>query len=270
MEASLAGVRALVTRPQGQGIALAQAIGEGGGVAVEFPLIEISPLGEDDAAERATRDAVLDGLGRFSVAIFASSNAVRALLAELECRGAHLPPTLRCLAIGSATARCLRDAGIACDAGEVTMDSEELLLLPELAALAGRQVVIFRGLGGREHLARELTARGARVTRCALYRRSRPTTACAQLPGLLARERINTVLLSSGEGLENLLSLLGKDAAGTIMARIVVVTPGERVAALARAAGLKTVYAAVNATDTAMLALLRSVAASIRERTSTA
>ncbi len=267
MTASLAGVRALVTRPPGQGEALAQAIRDAGGVALEFPLIEVVPLAED---ERATLTGVLAALDRFTIAIFVSSNAVRALLAELRRSERTLPATLRCLAVGAATARCLREAGIACAAGATTMDSEELLALPELGAVAGQQIVIFRGIGGREHLARELTARDARVTRCALYRRRAPSVAPGQLPALLERERINAVLLSSGEGLANLLALLGKDAAGTIMPRIVIVTPGERVASLARAAGLQLVCAAANATDAAMLALLRAVAVSICERTPTA
>ncbi len=270
MDGPLAGIRALVTRPAGQAAALAQAIRAAGGVAVEFPLLEIAPLATDDHAERTTLAATLDTLDEFAIAIFASSNAVCALLDELQRAGRRLPAALHCLAVGAATALRLREAGIACVGGAATMDSEELLARPELAAVAGQQIVIFRGVGGREHLAHELKARGASVTRCALYRRRAPASSPAQLREVLTRECINTVLLSSGEGLTNLLALLGGSAAGTIGSQLAVVTPGERVASLTRSAGFATVHAAANATDEAMLALLRAVAAPIRERTPTA
>lgn len=270
MTASLAGVRALVTRPAAQCARLAEAIRAAGGVAVEFPLIEIAPLADEDHAERAQLAAVLATLERFDLAVFVSSNAVRILLEELHRSGRSLPATLRCVAVGSATARALREAGVGCLAGATTMDSEELLALPELQDVAGLQVVIFRGVGGREHLAGVLAARGASVTRCALYRRRLPPGEPGALADLLRGERINVVLLSSGEGLANLLALLAEDAAGTILQRIVIVTPGERVAELARAAGLPSVCAAANATDAAMLALLRAVAVSTRKRTPTA
>lgn len=270
MDAPLAGIRALVTRPAGQAAALAQAIRAAGGFALELPLLEIEPLGADDHAGRAALAATLDALDRYAIAIFVSSNAVRMLLAELQRAARSVPATLRCVAVGGATARCLREAGIDCSAGAAAMDSEELLAHPALAAVGGQRIVIFRGVGGREHLARELAARGARVDCCALYRRRAPALAPGELPALLARERIDALLLSSGEGLANLLALLGEEAAGTIAARIAVVTPGERVAALARAAGFTNVHAAVNATDVAMLAALGAVAASIRQRTPTA
>lgn len=270
MDGPLAGIRALVTRPAGQAPALVQAIRAAGGVAVGFPLLEIVPLAIDDHAERATLAAVLNALDEFALAIFASHNAVQALFDELQRTGSRLPSALRCLAVGAATALRLHEAGIACVGGEATMDSEELLARPELTAVAGQRIVIFRGVGGREHLADELTARGASVTRCALYRRRAPASSPAQLHAVLTRECINTVLLSSGEGLANLLALLGRSAAGTIGSQFAVVTPGERVASLARSAGFATVHAATNATDAAMLALLQAVAAPIRERTPTA
>lgn len=265
MSASLAGLRVLVTRPAGQSAALVQAIGNAGGVAVELPLLEIVPLGPSDRAERALCAGTLATLEDFSIAIFASTNAVRALNAELLTAGRRLPATLRCLAVGAATARCLNEAGVACAAGAASMDSEELLARPELAAVRGERIVIFRGVGGRELLASELRARGADVVCCALYRRRPPSLAAGQLREFLVRERINVVLLSSGEGLANLLALLDGEAAGTI-GQLAVVTPSERVAIAARAAGLMNVHAAMNATDAAMLAMLRVVAASIRNR----
>ena len=64
-----------------------------------------------------------------------------------------------------------------------------------------------------------------------------------------------------GEGFTNLLGLLGRDLAGTMAGRITLVVPGERVAQLARTSGFMRLEIAANATDEAMLAALRGLAA---------
>jgi uroporphyrinogen-III synthase len=261
---ALAGIRALVTRPAGQGASLAAAIRADGGEAWEFPLLEIVPLDVGDAQAQAVAADTLRTLGSFDVAIFVSGNAVGQLLARLQALGLCWPARLRALALGRATARRLRDAGIDCASGTGAMDSEELLANEALAAVAGRRIVIFKGMGGRELLARELAARGADVTECALYRRRMPATSRAELGEALRARAVNVLLLSSAEALANLLGLLGGDVAGTIAPELVVVAPGERVADRARAGGLRAVHAAANATDAAMLAALARLAATFR------
>ena len=114
MDGALQGIRALVTRPAGQGGALVAAIRAAGGEAHEFPLLEVVALGVQDAQARATVDDTLGRLGSFDAAIFISTNAVRALLARLADSARTWPTQLQCFAIGSATAQCLREAGIGC------------------------------------------------------------------------------------------------------------------------------------------------------------
>jgi uroporphyrinogen-III synthase len=264
MREDLAGIRALVTRPAAQAAALAAAVRAAGGQAWEFPLLEIAPLDAGDVQANAAVADTLRELASFDLAIFISGNAVRELLARLRGSGRDWPARLACLAVGSATARSLREAGIDCASAATAMDSEELLAHAAIAAVASRRIVIFKGVGGRELLARELAARGARVTECALYRRRLPATSAAELLGALRAHAVNALLLSSGEALANLLGLLGGNAAGTIAPELVVVTPGERLAGQARAAGFRTVEVAANATDAAMLAALRRLAVTFR------
>ena len=270
MGGALQGIRALVTRPAGQAGPLVAAIRAAGGEASEFPLIEIVPLEARDARAGAAIDATLERLETFDAAIFVSTNAVRALLARLADRERAWPARVQCLAVGRATAQCLREAGIDCASGAATMDSEELLAHPALAAIAGRRIVIFKGVGGRELLARRLAERGATVTECALYRRRLPATASREkLHALLEARAINVVLLSSAEALAHLLGLPGADTAGTIPPDLALVAPGERVAAQARDAGFRAVEPAANATDAAMLAALERLAATLRRRVHT-
>ena len=270
MAGALRGIRALVTRPAGQAGPLVAAIRAAGGEACEFPLLEIVPLTPADATATAVVADTLARLDTFDAAIFISTNAVRALLARLAALGRRWPARTPCYAIGRSTARSLREAGIACESAAATMDSEELLAHPALAAVAGRRIVIFKGVGGRELLARSLAGRGAAVTECALYRRRLPPAASREtLRALLAAEGINVVLLSSAEALTGLLRLPGAGAAGTIPADLTLVTPGERVAAAARDAGFAAVVPAANATDAAMLAALEVLAATLRRRVHT-
>lgn len=256
MARPLEGMSVLVTRPAPQGEKLVAAIREAGGTALAFPLLEIRELDRDPSV-----DAVFDRLDGFDIAIFISANAVRAALGRWRERGSAWPATLMCLAIGSATAQALAREGIAATSAAVAMISEELLALDALAQVAGRRIVIFKGAGGRDLLATSLRARGAHVSECGLYRRVAPATPPAELARQLAHNGVDTVLISSGEGLSNLLGLLGGDLAGTMAGRITLVVPGERVAQLARASGFMRLEVASNATDEAMLAVLRGLAA---------
>ena len=250
----LRGIVALVTRPAGQGAALASAIRAAGGEALECPLLDILP----QPLEAATLARLLT---ESSTAIFISTNAVAAALAAVREAGLVWPPGLRALAVGSATRDALIRAGIAAQAGEGTaMNSEELLCHPALAQVQGQGILIFKGEGGRELLAEALRARGARVEECALYRRSLPDGASALLETLLDSHRVNTFLASSGETLAHLLGLLGRMPAGKVPTEACFVVPGERVAAEARHRVPAPVVMARNASDAAMLEALATLA----------
>ena len=250
----LRGIVALVTRPAGQGAALASAIRAAGGEALECPLLDILPL----PLEAATLARLLT---ESSTAIFISTNAVAAALAAVREAGLVWPPGLRALAVGSATRDALIRAGIAAQAGEGTaMNSEELLCHAALAQVQGQGILIFKGEGGRELLAEALRARGARVEECALYRRSLPDGASALLETLLDSHRVNTFLASSGETLAHLLGLLGRMPAGKVPTEACFVVPGERVAAEARHRVPAPVVMARNASDAAMLEALATLA----------
>jgi uroporphyrinogen-III synthase len=111
-------------------------------------------------------------------------------------------------------------------APQSSADSEALLSLPELRDVAGRRVLVFRGEGGREVLAAELTARGARVEYAECYRRERPSADARPLIEAWRRGEVHAVTAFSVEAVENLWTLL----AGAPLAETPWFVPHARIA----------------------------------------
>jgi len=237
----LAGRRIVVTRPQGHGEALAASIRQAGGEALEIPAIEILA-----SADLASFNAVADRLESFDCAVFVSRNAVRKALALLGERRSQRPwpARLRVAAIGEGSRGELEARGLArviAPAGRA--DSEALLALPEFTAVAGKRFALFRGEGGRQHLAETLLARGAVVEHAPCYRRALPAAGSAQLAAALAGGAVDAILLSSGEGLANLLEMLGAGGPQRLAA-VALFVPHARVADEAARRGLARVIVA--------------------------
>src|SRR5215468_2017159 len=169
----LAGVGIVITRPARQAASLAAEIAALGGNPLIFPSIVILPPSDRGPLESAQRT-----LADFDYAIFVSANAVEYGVGD----PAAWPRHLVAFAPGPGTASALTGAGIPdVRMPKTTMDSDGLLALPEFAEVAGKNVVIFRGSGGREVLRDALLARGARVVQVDCYRRSRPSASPAGL-----------------------------------------------------------------------------------------
>jgi len=178
-----------------------------GAKAVRFPVIEILP-GRDQALIRQ----LISRLGQFDIAIFISSNAVRFTMGLLQDQCSR-PKGLHIAAIGRATAVALEQSGWGADlVPESTFNSEALLDMPQLQDVTGRNIIIFRGEGGRELLGDTLVKRGARVEYANVYRRALPglDTKEALQPWMQADNR--AVIVTSQEGLDNLVTLLDAEA----------------------------------------------------------
>lgn len=242
----LAGKRVVITRPRGQAENLAQLVREAGGEPVCVPAIEILPL-----ADAAPFHALAARLAEFDLAIFVSRNAVRRALELLG--GKPWPAGLKVATVGQGSREELEQRGFSgVIAPAAKSDSEALLALPELAAVRGRRIAIFRGDGGRQLLGDVLGKRGALVEYAACYRRVRPAASAAVRDAW--NGAIDAVTISSAEGLENFLQMLGEEKAKR-MAAIPVFVPHPRVAETAARRGLQRVIVA-GPRDADMLAAL--------------
>jgi uroporphyrinogen-III synthase len=232
---ALAGRRVVVTRPAGQAAHLAALIRAAGGEPLLYPALAIFPCGEP-----AQLHALIGRLETFDLAIFVSANAASHGLALVRARRAW-PPDLRVATVGRGSERELERHGFSgVIAPRERFDSEGLLALPELAAMQGKRVVIFRGEGGRELLGETLAARGAAVEYAECYRRGRPDADPAPLLARFARRELDAFTVTSSEGLANLHAMLG-EAGRQCLQGTPIFAPHERIAAAARALNVQTV-----------------------------
>jgi uroporphyrinogen-III synthase len=242
--------RLLLTRPAEDCAALAETLAAQGIFSSCLPLLEIAPLPVSEKIRRA-----ITQLPSCSAVIVVSKPAARIALDLLDGASALTMPWF---SVGAATAQILLDHGLDANFPADGDDSEALLQLPRLReaiSQPGAQVLILRGEGGRELLAERLRERGASVEYLELYRRDLPAYAPDELPRRIAAERLNGLVVSSGQGFEHLRKMAG-DIWPTI-ARLPLFVPSPRVAELASAAGAQTVVDCRGASAAALLTALR-------------
>lgn len=239
----LAGLTVLVTRPTGQAAGLCGLIESAGGQALHLPLLEIVPVADSEAAaELLSRRDFWDWL------IFVSANAVRFAL-PIGAWAGEWPLPARIAAVGEATAKELAGAGIRVDLiPKPQFNSESLLAAPEMRDVAGRRILIVRGVGGREHLASVLGSRGAETAYAEVYRRAPPPADAAAPIKLWQKGGIGAVVVTSGEALGHLMELLGDEGAELALHTPLAVIGG-RVAELAIKRGWRRVAVAEQASD---------------------
>ncbi len=198
----LQGLGVMVTRPAHQAEPLCRLIEAAGGRPYRLPLLEIAPPEHPPAG--------LDRLEEYHMAIFISPNAVERGIALIRERG-NLPPGLQLATVGrGSAARLEKLLGRKPDiCAPPPFNSEALLTNSGMQKLSGRNIIVFRGNGGRELLAETLRRRGANVTYCEVYRRVCPEIEPATLSRAWEQGKIEIIVITSGEGLRNLIRLAG-------------------------------------------------------------
>ncbi len=244
--------RVLLTRPAEESAALAAALSEAGIFSSSLPLLDIEPL-----PVTPEQRAVFGDLGRYCAVIVVSKPAARLAVQQLD----QAWPQLSWFSVGAATAQVLADHGLHVHYPQTGDDSEALLQLPalrEAVARPGARVLILRGEGGRELLAERLREQGASVDYLELYRRFLPAYDPGVLNQRIQLERLNGLVVSSGQGFLHLQALAAAD--WPQVAQLPLFVPSPRVAEMARAAGAEKVVDCRGASAAALLVALRSSA----------
>ncbi|WP_268798932.1 uroporphyrinogen-III synthase [Pseudomonas huanghezhanensis] len=243
--------RLLLTRPTDECEALAQTLAESGVYSASLPLLDIHPL-----PATAQHQSVIYGLHQYCAVIVVSKPAARLGLAMLDEVWPQ-PPIQKWFTVGAATAKILDNYGLSVNFPEQGDDSEALLDLPQLQeAIAGHdpKVLIMRGEDGRELLAERLREQGVTVDYLPLYSRSLPQYPPSTLPDRVQAERLNGLVVSSGQGFQHLRELAGDF--WPQLAQLPLFVPSPRVAESARAEGAQNVVDCRGASAAALLAAL--------------
>ena len=235
-------MKLLLTRPDGRNHAMAESLTVRGIPFLVCPLLEVTQV----AAPHC--QTLLDSA---DIVIFISTNAVKYADQQLE----HWPSQPRYYAVGNATHQALQQLDVsAIPTPEDNQQTEGLLSLDGLQAevVHGKRVVIVRGVGGRETLAEQLQAMGASVSYCQVYQRSCPSYDKQSVLNIWQEFGIDTIVITSGEALVNLISLTTKENFSWLQACHIIV-PSIRVEQQANKSGFRYITNAGAANDQAVL-----------------
>lgn len=249
----MSGWRLLLTRPAEECVALAATLSEADIHSANLPLLVIEPL-KDTAEQRAT---MLE-LDRYCAVVVVSKPAARLGLELLDRYWPQPPFGQAWFSVGGATGAILEGYGLDVSWPAYGDDSEALLALPRLAEaleVVDPRVLILRGEGGRELISETLRRRGAHVDSLELYRRHLPDYPSGALTETLRSERLNAVVVSSGQGLQSLHELAGSD--WSELRELPLFVPSARVAEMAAILGAKRIVDCRGAGAAALLAALR-------------
>ena len=235
----------VLTRPKHNNPALEACLLKRGWQVITQPLLKIVPLPDSE-------HPIIPKLSCNDVCLFISANAVRVGLPALVDRLQEQTPHV--LAVGKATAAALNASGINATTPDQP-DSEGLLSLPCLQNIVDAKIVIVKGVGGRELLAKTLRKRGASVIEYACYQRDTEEVNANEFFRQLRHQNRIVFQANSGETLEKLTNLLNHSDHPYLLDNPVVV-PSTRVAEQARKAGWCQVIVSKNAGDDAFIAAL--------------
>ena len=227
MQVKLDELIAIVTRPVGQAAELTQLILKSGGSVVSFPTLEISTIADTKLLEQQVAQ-----LGCEDWAIFISVNAVEAGMSLIHQTGVSMAQ-VRVISIGRSTTRALEKRGVQVDLScPPPASSESLLATPDMQAIEGRRIFIFKGAGGRQLLGQTLTERGASVKNVECYRRSLPQIDPNVLEPTSRSGAYNVTITTSVDGLRNFIDAVsGSEYDHLLQSDLVVIGERQRGAA---------------------------------------
>jgi len=195
-------LKILITRPEEKSKQLALLLKQQGIAHISQPLF--------DYQNNTTQAEVESTFKHADIAIFVSVAAVKfAHRCDELNRSINFKRTTF-IAVGQATKNALLTLGISDVLVPEQENSEGVLLLPALQQVNNKSIVIFRGNGGREHIATKLTQRGAKICYIESYQRVWRTLT-KNISQQWQAQQINCILVTSNDSLMALLTLLQGD-----------------------------------------------------------
>ena len=239
----------LITRPLKQAGLLTQLITQAGHTPLLFPTLEVKPL-----------DCELDDY-EYDVVIFISKNAVEYGLELFESIDHD---QIKVFAVGAATAKALEAHNIPVSAyPEEQASSEALLKLYSVRNLRDRNILIFRGKGGRETLKQGLEPNNNQIEYAEVYERvmAEPIDTHLKSINQFLQNTQGVITITSVENLESMLDLVKIFDESLIdeLLNYPLILLSERIAKRAQELGFKQLHIASQTSDKGLLQALEAI-----------
>ena len=239
-----------ITRPQQQGLQLQQALDDVGISSLCQPLFSYR-LNTDKSQITAQVDQL-----KPEIVIFISAAAVEFAHEALPLKN-WLNESPQVIAVGEKTLTALANLGIQAICPN-THNSEGMLALPELSLThlthSPNNILIVRGDGGREFLAKQLRLRGAKVEYLESYQREWLTLTPAQ-KALWHPKNINTIIITSNDLLKRVVDLI--DVTDSYWKNTCIwLVVSDRIAQSAEKLGLKNIINSYGANNKSIITTL--------------
>ena len=257
----------LVTRPEEKSSDFIETLSLRGVKTRSLPMISVEPSNFSADCE-GVEQKILQ-LFKFDLVIFISTYAVNILYDLLNKYNFVWPPKLHCIAIGSQTAKAIKEKGWPVDENCFFDDSkhqqtsESLLSLPPLQNVFNKNIIIVRGRGGREFLSSILKNRGANVEYFELYSRTAKSYELNHLVEVLGigseEEKVTAILFASGETLQAFHQNIKKYKLFKSVRGIQIIVPSERLRKNALELGFVNVNCSMNASSTAFIEEIKNI-----------
>lgn len=202
----LFGLTVLVTRPKHQAHEMAESFRELGAHVLLQPAIRI-----ENPEEWEEVDNAIERLDSFDWIVFTSSNAVHRFLGRLEACGRDLRAlgSTKLAAVGVRTEAALAEYHLRVDARPHECFRSEDLLAALAPAAKGQRFLMPQANRSRELLAKGLADAGGLVETIAVYQHQDEHDVTPEVADLLAKSRLDWVVITSPASAKALQNLLG-------------------------------------------------------------
>jgi len=246
----LADLRILITRPQGQGIILREALEKIGADVAQHPTLIISPPADPAAVVDTLVKQPSDTLW-----LFVSPIAVKWFFKLLEDVDITLT---RAAAVGEATAREIRKhTQIPIVVPDHGQGATALLEALDETKTPLNHCAVIRGEGGLTVLQAGLRERDTELVDVIVYRRGCPIESSDAFQQLWADAPFDAVIITSMTGLDNMVQMLGDHAIATLQETTIFVV-SERVKRRGLNLGLNKIVCMDEAEDAKVYEFLTS------------
>ncbi len=237
----------LVTRPEQESQALCDALNQLGHPAISHPLLTIHP--GKDLPQLTT---LFSSLHSQDVLIAVSQHAVLQTQHYLAQHHIKWKQELNYIAIGQSTAKQLQQLVNTTVHFPTRSDSENLLALPALTDVAGKNVLILRGNGGRELIYQALNSVGAKVKYCEAYQRKMTHFNAAIKTKEWQEKDIDTIIITSGEQLTFFTAQFSNNDLNWVQ-HCKLLVPSERINQIAKQLGYQHIETVGGASNSDLL-----------------